>query len=126
MAFKIKIEKSGVTIRNGQMSIPATSPLHPHAAKIGRDGRVQKHSEVRDPAIAWNMKSQTRPGGVHGWLHGQCENDSADVKLHLIGKTVPVACAMDSSKTQNQRGTDKGVNAASEHLQAAGRLGRKP
>ena len=95
--------------------------------KIGRDGRVQKHAEVNEPAIAFGMKSQTRPGGVHPHLHGQAINDEVDDKLHIGKGNVPTHSGMRTSPKSNAgdrlRGThDRGVG--SRILDEAARLGR--
>ena len=102
---------NGNKLSNGQLFIRGNAM---NAPKIGRDGRVPKHSEVTQPAIAFGMKSQTRPDGVHPWLHGQAENDPADDKLH-VGKSIPDGYGM-RRRTAGEPLTGHDVLTAAGHL----------
>jgi hypothetical protein len=67
---------------------------------LARDGRAKR---THVPEIAWGMKSQSRPDGVHPFLHGQALSDETADKLSQGGHTVPVHSGM-GSKTPEHRG----------------------
>ena len=88
---------------------------------IAREGGKPKN--VGRVATAFGMRSQSRPGGVHAYLHGQAVDDETADKLSHNGKSVAVHDGMGTSaKHAHQRGIIAHVEDASKHLRAAGRL----
>ena len=109
-------------IRHGMMIVPGSppslandSPLHPRAG-------APKRSYT--PAAVFGQR-RVSTGVLSAHIHGIAVQDEPNDKGFLNGKTVPTGFGMGSSKTQSQRGTDKGPDAGSEHLRAAGHLSRK-
>jgi hypothetical protein len=46
------------------------------------DPRNGAPKKLTVPKISPGMKSQTRSGGVHAYLHGQCQDDSVPAKTY--------------------------------------------
>ncbi len=80
---------------------------------FGRDGKP-KTATTTTPAIHGGMKSQTRSGGVHPWLHGQALGDTAPDKPGY-GVTPAIHNAM-GSETPEHRGADYGPDEAGRVL----------
>lgn len=82
---------------------------------IARNGSPKR---TTIPQPAWGMKSQTRPGGTHPFLHGQALSDETADKLSQNGRTVPVHSGM-GSKDNEHRGADYGPGEGSRILAGA-------
>jgi hypothetical protein len=123
----IKLPNGG-KMQFGQL-IGGTPMLQPrklntaYADQIGRDGRVPKR--IVDAPIKPGMTRQTS-GDLHPYLHGHALDDSAPSKQWQDKGSEPITHGMGGSKTQSERGTDKGRAHGSTILQEASRLGRAP
>lgn len=88
---------------------------------IARDGSVAKKALNPTP-IKDGMKSQTRPGGVHPWLHGQAAplDDEPNLPLKSHEKPIPWHDGMTDKQVIGV------VNSATsgQVLHDAARLGR--
>ncbi|MGY3584329.1 hypothetical protein ACVIGB_006613 [Bradyrhizobium sp. USDA 4341] len=117
--------RGGVLVNNQFHALPKT-PHGPNYLHVGSDVARSSQSKTFGPVeIAHGQKRRTK-GALHPHLHGQMIDDETDTKLHLNAKTVPVAHGMIThGATMHERGFAPHPKQASEHLRAAGELGRQ-
>lgn len=85
-----KLNSSMPSLKVGTLPAAPPRPVHTdHSDQVGRDGRVQKRTVDAPPVPG--MKSQSRPDGLHPWLHSQPAplQDEPNLPLKSHEKTIP-------------------------------------
>lgn len=104
-----------------------TLPAAPMRSRTEGEGiaRTGAPKNIASAPIKPGMKSQTRPDGVHSWLHGQAAplQDESEPPLKTSERKIP----LHPATTDKQRATVHPIaNDPNEILTDAQHLGRRP